>query len=98
MDRRAVVARELTKRFEELVAGPLGQLAGQLMAEPPRGEVTLVVEGRAEEAPAADSDLARRLARALARVEVEPTRAAKVIAEVAGTSRAASYRLTMEEE
>jgi 16S rRNA (cytidine1402-2'-O)-methyltransferase len=96
-DRRAVVARELTKRFEEVRAGSLGELAAALEAEPPRGEVTVVVAGAEPTEAAPDAALGRSLARALARAEVEPTRAAKVIGEVAGLSRADSYRLTMED-
>lgn len=43
--RRACVARELTKVYEEYVRGTLDELAARYAAEPPRGEVTLVVEG-----------------------------------------------------
>jgi 16S rRNA (cytidine1402-2'-O)-methyltransferase len=42
--RRACVARELTKLHEEVATGTLAELAARF-AEPPRGEVTLVVEG-----------------------------------------------------
>jgi 16S rRNA (cytidine1402-2'-O)-methyltransferase len=42
--REAAVARELTKRFEEVRRGPLGELAqAYAQAEPPRGEVVVVV-------------------------------------------------------
>ena len=43
-DRRACVARELTKLHEEALRGPLSELAERL-AEGVRGEVTLVIEG-----------------------------------------------------
>lgn len=46
-DRRAVVANDLTKRFEELRRGTLAELAGHFSAQRPRGEYTLVIEGRA---------------------------------------------------
>jgi 16S rRNA (cytidine1402-2'-O)-methyltransferase len=45
-DRRAVVARELTKLHEEVARGSLGNLA-ERFAGTIRGEVTLVVEGGA---------------------------------------------------
>jgi 16S rRNA (cytidine1402-2'-O)-methyltransferase len=96
-ERRAVVARELTKRFEEFREGPLAELVASLEQDPPRGEVTIVIAGARESPVSADGELARQLARALSKAEVEPTRAAKVIAEVAGLSRADSYRLTREE-
>src|SRR5207249_5180746 len=40
-ERRAAVARELTKVFEETRAGTLEELAGYYAAAPPRGEVTV---------------------------------------------------------
>lgn len=50
--RRIAVARELTKRYEEITRGRLGEI------EPPRarGEVTLVVEGRPRPEPEARID------------------------------------------
>src|SRR6266705_215683 len=44
-DRRAAVARELTKVFEETRVGTLTELAGYYAEAPPRGEVTVVVAG-----------------------------------------------------
>ncbi len=40
-----MVARELTKLHEELRAGTLDELAGYYSEHPPRGELTVVVEG-----------------------------------------------------
>ena len=70
-DRRAVLARELTKLHEELARGRLSELAERFSGEV-RGEVTLVVEGApetegeavaaaAEEAEPLEAELARRL-------------------------------------
>lgn len=42
-DREAVVARELTKKFEELRSGRLSELAEAYESEPPRGEVVVLV-------------------------------------------------------
>lgn len=44
-NRRAVLARELTKRFEEFHRGTLDELLTQAQSRPPKGEITLVVEG-----------------------------------------------------
>src|SRR6059036_1669258 len=45
-DREAVIARELTKRHEELLRGTLGDLAGRIgRVERLRGEVTVVIAG-----------------------------------------------------
>ena len=43
--RRAVIARELTKRFEEFQRGTLDELLTRVREHPPKGEITLVVEG-----------------------------------------------------
>ncbi len=42
-DRLAALARELSKRFEEVRRGPLPDLAAAAAADPPRGEVTLLI-------------------------------------------------------
>ena len=56
-DRPAVLTRELTKRFEEVRRGTLGELAAQIAAEgPPKGEATLVVAGAAKAAKTAEID------------------------------------------
>jgi 16S rRNA (cytidine1402-2'-O)-methyltransferase len=44
-DRAAAVCLELTKKFERVVRGYLGDLAAQFATAPPRGEVTLVIAG-----------------------------------------------------
>ncbi|MEU5209491.1 16S rRNA (cytidine(1402)-2'-O)-methyltransferase [Streptomyces sp. NPDC020742] len=49
-DRRAAVCRELTKTYEEVKRGPLGELASWA-AEGVRGEITVVVEGAAPGGP-----------------------------------------------
>jgi 16S rRNA (cytidine1402-2'-O)-methyltransferase len=43
--RRAVVARELTKQFEEVRQGTLDELAAYYSKTPPRGEVVIIVAG-----------------------------------------------------
>jgi 16S rRNA (cytidine1402-2'-O)-methyltransferase len=58
-DREAAVCRELTKTYEEIRRGPLGDLAGWAAESEPRGEITVVVAG-APAGPAerpADEDL-----------------------------------------
>jgi 16S rRNA (cytidine1402-2'-O)-methyltransferase len=63
-DREAVIGRELTKRHEELLRGPLSQLQATLAArEAVLGEVTIVVAG-APDAPPASGDLDAEIRRA----------------------------------
>ena len=59
-ERLGAVCRELTKTYEEVVRGPLAELAAWA-AEQVRGEVTLVVAGAA--APVVDLDGGRRRGR-----------------------------------
>src|SRR5262245_16007611 len=50
-DRPVVVARELTKRFEEILRGTLGSLGAEVEARPGlRGEVTVLIAGAPETA------------------------------------------------
>lgn len=45
-DREAAVCRELTKKFEETRKGTLAVLAGHYEAQPPKGEIVLVIAGK----------------------------------------------------
>ncbi len=45
-DRQVVVARELTKKFEEFVRGTAAQVLEHFKSHEPRGEITLILEGR----------------------------------------------------
>jgi 16S rRNA (cytidine1402-2'-O)-methyltransferase len=47
-DRQAALARELTKKFEEIQRGTISQLIEILSKTPPRGEYVIIVEGRKE--------------------------------------------------
>lgn len=47
-DRQAAAARELTKRYEEVVRGSLSDLITHFTEQAPRGEFTLVIAGAAE--------------------------------------------------
>ena len=48
-DRKAVVARELTKIHEEFVRGTLSELSAHFAENRPRGEITLLIDGRTME-------------------------------------------------
>ena len=47
-DRRAAVANDLTKMFETMYRGRLGQLIERFKTEPIRGEYVIVIEGLSE--------------------------------------------------
>ena len=92
--RRACVARELTKPYEELVRDDLGALAARYATDRPLGEVTLVVEGAAESA-AEDIDDADLLERARALIaQGQSTRdTARELAALTGRQRRDVYKL-----
>ena len=96
--RRILLGREMTKRFEEYRVAEIHQLAIELADAELRGEVTLVIEGApGAKEPVVDRGAAATLASALKRAGVEPSRVAKILAEIYQLSRNESYRLAMEE-
>lgn len=97
-ERRGVVARELTKLHEEFRRGTLADLAASAAADPPRGEVTIVVAGgettsHRESAPA-PVDLAegRRRVAALVAQGTARSDAAKLVARETGLARRDLFR------
>lgn len=55
--RRAVVARELTKIYEEFVEDDLAALAARYAAETPKGEIVIIVDPPADDIAAAPEDI-----------------------------------------
>jgi 16S rRNA (cytidine1402-2'-O)-methyltransferase len=91
-DRRAVVARELTKLHEEFVRGKLSALASRYASEVPRGEVVLVVEGWTAGERWTESEVRAALSAGLARGERLKTLSAEV-ARAAGWPSSQVYRM-----
>ena len=92
-DRNAAVARELTKRFEEVRRGLLPDLAAHYQHDPPRGEITVLVGPPADEAATSD-ELDVRLTAALATHSVKD--AAALVAGAIGLPRRTVYARAME--
>ena len=90
-DRDAVVARELTKQFEEFLRGTVQALAAQCAATPPRGEVVLVVAGG--EAPTLDEAALKARATALRAEGLSARDVVRVLMEDEGAPRNLAYRL-----
>ncbi|MYB02722.1 MAG: 16S rRNA (cytidine(1402)-2'-O)-methyltransferase [Acidimicrobiaceae bacterium] len=92
--RRAVVARELTKLHEEVVRGSLAELC-EWSAEPVKGEVVVVVEGAAEEGPVPTDDQLRAAVEALVSGGASRRDAAASAAAAHGVSRRRVYNLVV---
>lgn len=95
-EREVVVARELTKQFEEMRRGTVGELARYYADAPPRGEVVLVLAGRGPSSP--DEGAARERARALRQGGASARDVARALVEEHGLARNAAYRLAHEPE
>jgi 16S rRNA (cytidine1402-2'-O)-methyltransferase len=91
-ERRAVVARELTKVHEEFVRGNLGDLVERYSGPPPPGEVVLLVEGRTGEPRWTEEEVRAALESGLERGERLKTLATEV-ARRSGWPSAQVYRL-----
>ena len=93
-ERATVVARELTKQYEELRRGTLAELAAYYGNTPPRGEVVILIAGRIPRATSEDELRAR--ANEL-RAEGRSARdVASVLSAELGASRNLAYRLAHE--
>ncbi len=77
-DRPAALARELTKHFEEIRRGSLASLIAGVEADPPRGEICVLLgpHDPAAEMPVADLD-------ARLRAELQKSRLKEAVAVVA---------------
>ena len=93
-DRRVVVARELTKQFEEIRRGTVSDLAAYYESSPPRGEVVIVLEGITIQ-PLAEDELRSR-ARSLRASGLSARDVAAALVREAGASRNLAYRLAHE--
>jgi 16S rRNA (cytidine1402-2'-O)-methyltransferase len=90
-DRRAVLARELTKLFETVLDGTLSQLHAQVVsdANQRKGEFVLLVEGAGDDVDARIAE-GRRLYAKLGE-HLPPSTAARLAAELSGAPRKALY-------
>ena len=100
--RRAVIGRELTKRFEELIRGDLAELARRYAAAGVprvRGEIVMAIDGapprRARVSGPEDARVGPLLRERLRRGEA-PSRAARAVADELGLPRRGVYQRAIE--
>ena len=97
VERPAVIARELTKRFEEIHGAPLGELAAWLDDDPHRGrgEFVVLIQGASAVLTEVDTSEVRRLLTALLE-ELPMGRAVAVAVKATGLKRKALYELALQ--
>ena len=91
--REVAVARELTKRFEECRSGSVDDLIAHYTANPPRGEIVLLI-GPPGETVTDAGDADALLLQALA--TLKPSQAAGQVAKATGLDRKLLYARAME--
>lgn len=99
-NRPAVIAREVTKVYEEFLRGHLEDLVGTVRKKPPRGEITLLIgPPDGHEAHAADGaasakevPLARRVDEIMHERSVDRKSALKQVARERGITRREAYK------
>jgi 16S rRNA (cytidine1402-2'-O)-methyltransferase len=98
--RRACIARELTKIYEEFLQGTLAELLDHLQARPKiRGEITLIIERGHEASPALQWPISikQHLEVEMHKSGLPRNEALKNIAKQRGISRKEAYNLLNEE-
>jgi 16S rRNA (cytidine1402-2'-O)-methyltransferase len=90
--RPAALCRELTKRFEEVRRGSLAELHDSVMADPPRGEIVLVIDRAGRRAPAPE-ELEAALRRAMETMRIKD--ASTTVAEAFGLPRREIYQMAL---
>jgi 16S rRNA (cytidine1402-2'-O)-methyltransferase len=94
-ERVVAVARELTKVYEEVQRGPVGEVLAYFAENPPRGEITLVIQGAVESTADQPWDEAQVRAALYERLDAGDSRsaAARAVAQESGWNRRDVYNL-----
>ncbi len=95
--RPASLSRELTKRHETTLRGPLDALARATAADPPRGECVITVAGAPEEEAGPSGDEATRWAAALRSAGVHGRTLRDALVAL-GVAKNDAYRAALDEE
>jgi 16S rRNA (cytidine1402-2'-O)-methyltransferase len=95
-ERRIAVARELTKLHEEIFRGTISEAAAHFEAQPPRGEITLVVEGASPDAGQWSFEQVQDALRDGLKRGESPSSLARAVATQSGWKRREIYRIVTE--
>ncbi len=94
-NRRAAIAREITKLHEETMRGNLNELLEKISGSPLKGEIVLVIDRQSNESKPLDANTAGTLKSRLNELEgegIERKAALKKLAKEFGLSRSEVYR------
>lgn len=97
-NRRVVIAREITKLYEEIWRGNAQDAADHFANEPVRGEVTIIIEGASSETAVWDEARVKTELNALIAGGLPRKTAAKQLAEISGWRKNAIYQLEINNE
>ncbi|NLU50100.1 MAG: 16S rRNA (cytidine(1402)-2'-O)-methyltransferase [Syntrophomonadaceae bacterium] len=96
-ERQIAVARELTKLFEEVVRGTVIEVRQHFATHPPRGEITIIIEGNPGQPAQVDRVALLRELEELIASGVEKKEAFKIKAREYGLKKRDIYRLFVDE-
>jgi 16S rRNA (cytidine1402-2'-O)-methyltransferase len=98
-DRKAVIVRELTKIYEEILRGSVAALLDSLKEREIKGEITLIIAGAEKTAPEFSPEKIRQRSEALRKDTTLSTRdIAGIIASETGLSRKDVYRAVLQHD
>jgi 16S rRNA (cytidine1402-2'-O)-methyltransferase len=96
-ERPVAIARELTKKFEEVWRGTLGDAVVHTASTEPRGEYVLVVGGAPEVAREVDDDTIRAAVQAARATGLSARDAAAAAADRLGVPKRRAYQLSLDD-
>ncbi|MCX6349181.1 MAG: 16S rRNA (cytidine(1402)-2'-O)-methyltransferase [Candidatus Aureabacteria bacterium] len=93
-DRRIAVARELTKKFEEVIRGTIPEVRSRMAAGPRRvrGEIVIVVEGKTGPSAASELPLPEQVKKMETELGISRMEAIKLVAKTRGVGKSEVYR------
>ena len=98
-DRRVVLAREMTKKFEEFIRGPVSQVIAELDARSGvKGECTLLVSGNPGETAADPEKIRAEITRLLASGKRGTTDVSKQVSQKFNISKKEAYALVLKQK
>jgi len=100
-DRPVVIAREVTKAYEEFLRGSVSEVLEAMKVRPPKGEITVLVGPDANshaEPGGGEKSIGDELAQVMAAQGLDEKAALKAVARARGVARSEVYRLWQAEK